>query len=155
MKYFQTRFLIVDDEPSHRLILKELLQELWAFQGDVVEAETGREAIKIFQEWQPNVILMDLQMPDINGYEAIRLIRTLEESYCHDDSFLERMDTQPQIIVVSASVTEADRTHAFTVGCNAFVKKPYNFQELFQTIHGAMLRSSTASSDNPTHALFQ
>jgi len=155
MKYFQTRFLIVDDEPSHRLILKELLEKLWAFQGDVVEAETGREAIRIFQEWQPNVILMDLQMPDINGYEAIRLIRTLEKSYCHDNSFLELIDTQVQIIVVSASVTEADRAHAFAAGCNAFAKKPYDFQKLFKTIHGAILRSSATSSDNPTHALFQ
>lgn len=127
------RFLLVDDEPSHRLILKEIIKELWAFEGDILEAATGQEAISMYQQWRPRLILMDLKMPGMNGFEAIHQIRLLESCYS-EAHFVDAVQIQTQIIVVSALVTESDRTQAFASGCNGFVKKPYSLHELLETI---------------------
>ena len=64
--------LIVDDELTNRMILRSLLKK----QGyDSVEAENGRQAVELFRERQPDIIFMDVMMPEMDGYEATRIIK--------------------------------------------------------------------------------
>jgi len=134
MKYNHARLLLVDDEPSHRLILKALIQELWIFPVDIMEAETGQEAILIYQQWLPQLVLMDLKMPGMNGLDAIRQIRLLEKTHSDESHSADTVRIQTLIIVVSALVMESDRTQAFAAGCNGFVKKPYSLHELLDIL---------------------
>lgn len=122
------RILIVDDEPDHRLLLLTILSELISSRLDLAEASNGQEALKLFQTWHPNLILMDLWMPHMSGESAIRAIRALENQQgkasspasCH----------QPvRILAVTAATFECDRTLAFEAGCDDFVRKPIDFDD--------------------------
>ncbi|RQH32894.1 response regulator, partial [Okeania hirsuta] len=66
------KILIVDDRPTNRLLLIKLLQPLGF---ELKEAENGKQAIEIWDEWQPNLIWMDMRMPVMDGYEATQIIK--------------------------------------------------------------------------------
>jgi len=83
------RVLIVDDGPVNRRLLLHLLRVLpWEFR----EASDGQEAVEIWQTWQPQVIFMDLQMPIMDGFTAVRQIRS-QEQQSGGDSFLNPVDS--------------------------------------------------------------
>lgn len=124
------RVLLVDDEPSHRFLLRLLFLDLWSLNVVISEASNGEEAVLLTQQWQPHLILMDLKMPQMDGYEAIRQIRTLERTQATGVSPTYTI----QIIATTAAVSEVDRSRAFAAGCNDFVCKPYELRELKHTI---------------------
>jgi len=68
------RVLVVDDQPRARKSIKTLLAT-WPDAGHVREAANGREAIRLVEESQPDVVLMDVRMPEMDGIEATRLIK--------------------------------------------------------------------------------
>lgn len=128
------RLLIVDDEPDHRLLFRITLDEFIAPQISFSEAGSGQEAMTLFQEWQPHLILMDLWLPDMCGTQAIRQIRALEqprEIACGAHSSAQN---RVKIIVVSAATFECDRTEAFESGCDEFVAKPLDPQRFLHTL---------------------
>lgn len=86
---------------------------------DVREAINGYEAIECFAEWEPAIILMDLAMPELDGYEAIRRIRSTHRG------------VETPIIAVSASAFEVNEQDAIEAGADAFVKKPIDDADLF------------------------
>jgi PAS domain S-box-containing protein len=116
------RILVVDDSEDGRLLLVTLLEEV-GFQ--VQQAVDGQEAILKWQQWQPNLILMDLQMPVMNGYKAIKNIRQLAR-----DSQL----AHPIIIALTASAFEESRSEVLALGCNDFMHKPFPEAALFEII---------------------
>jgi CheY-like chemotaxis protein len=113
------RLLIVDDDPNNRDWLNKLLTSL----GFVIrEAENGQTAIRIWEEWRPQLILMDIRMPLMDGLEATRRIRASKAG-----------DT-PVIIAVSASALDDDRSKVIDCGVDDFVSKPCREDELLEKI---------------------
>ncbi len=111
------RALIADDKADNRTILAEMLRRIGF---EVRLAENGQEAVDTFKVWHPDIIMMDLRMPVLDGYQAIRAVRGLETA------------GRVPIIVVSASTFEENRKHAQDVGADDFLGKPFREQDLFQ-----------------------
>lgn len=110
------RILIADDRPENRLLMLRLLTQLGL---EVREAINGQEAVQIWQEWQPDLIWMDIRMPVLDGYEATKQIRA-------------RQGGQNSIIIaLTAQASQSDRTLALAAGCNDYISKPFQEQTLF------------------------
>ncbi|MEO1621330.1 MAG: response regulator, partial [Cyanobacteria bacterium J06632_3] len=113
------KILIVEDKAANRQLVSEFLQTM-GFK--VQEAVNGKEAIALWEDWQPHLILMDIRMPVMDGYEATREIRRIAQ------------DSSPIIIALTANAFEEDRQIALKAGCDGFVRKPYEEQKLLETI---------------------
>jgi CheY-like chemotaxis protein len=110
------RVLIVEDNWANRRLLMQLLEPLGF---DVREAENGREAIEIWENWSPHLILMDMRMPVMDGYEATRRIKATTKGQA------------TVVVALTASVLEEDRAVILSEGCDGFVRKPFREAELF------------------------
>jgi len=109
------RILLVEDSEDNRLMMKRLL-EMGGY--EVLEAVNGEQAVEIAQITTPDLILMDLSLPRIDGLTATRRIRRL--------SGLKRVP----IVVVSAHDTADFHAEALASGCNEYVTKPIDFGQL-------------------------
>jgi phosphoserine phosphatase RsbU/P len=123
--------LLVDDSEESRLLLQRVLQE--AGYGPIITAESGRQALELLgiigrqiAPYDPDVILMDLMMSNIDGLEASRQIRSFE-----------RTEHTP-IIVVTAKTDAADLRAAYTAGATDFLRKPIAPVELVARVSTAM-----------------
>jgi chemotaxis family two-component system sensor kinase Cph1 len=116
------RILVAEDAPENRQLLLTLLESIGF---EVKTVENGAEAIAQWQTWQPDLILMDVQMPEINGHEATRQIRLQEIS--------EQRSPIP-IIALTAYAFEADRQASLQAGCNEHIAKPFDEMALFEVI---------------------
>ncbi|MEA5470516.1 GAF domain-containing protein [Spirulina sp. 06S082] len=139
------RILVVEDNAANRLLLVDLLDRL----GFAVEkAQNGREAIALWESWQPDLIWMDLQMPEMDGYEAVLAIRQKEREN-------PQLPTIP-IIALTASAFEETRNNVLTLGFDGFVRKPFREGELLQKMSehlGVVYRYAEAknkSRDRPS-----
>ncbi|MFB3766140.1 MAG: ATP-binding protein [Methanotrichaceae archaeon] len=104
------RLLIVEDSEESRLLLTRLLVQL----GFVVRtAKDGFEGIKVWRDWQPHLIWMDMRMPVMDGHEATRSIKATTQGQA------------TVIVALTASVFEEDRTLVLSEGCDDFVRKPF------------------------------
>jgi CheY-like chemotaxis protein len=108
--------LIVDNDATSRLILRNLLEPLGFA---CAEAENGREALEKVRNLQPDVILIDLSMPVMSGFEAVQAIRQIPKF------------ADVVVIAVSASAFESDEEKSRMVGCDDFVVKPVDVNRLF------------------------
>jgi PAS domain S-box-containing protein len=113
------RVLVVDDRPENRLLLREMLQPLGFELG---EAQDGREAVTRVQDWQPHLILLDMQMPGLDGFQTIAALRQTEAGR-----------TAP-IVAVTAHAFEEDRVRALAAGADRFLRKPFREAELFEVV---------------------
>jgi PAS domain S-box-containing protein len=112
----QYRILVVDDQFENRYLMVKLLTQV----GFIVQqAHNGEEAIRLWQEWHPHLIWMDIRMPGIDGCEATRRIRFTEEG------------KKVTIIALSAQALISDCTFALDAGCNDFISKPFRESQLF------------------------
>jgi PAS domain S-box-containing protein len=109
------RVLIIDDIKENRLFLTERLSGIGFEVREAIDGETGLEC---FKEWKPDVVLMDLRMPGMGGWEAIRRIRK------------EPAGKSTLIVAVSASVFKEDRQQALDCGANSFLGKPFLDRDL-------------------------
>ncbi|MBK4730470.1 CHASE2 domain-containing protein [Oxynema sp. CENA135] len=112
------RILVADDRASNRQLLVELLQPL-GFQ--LAEARDGWEAIAIAGQWQPDLILMDLRMPKLNGYEASQQIKA-------------GMGEKKTAIVALSAIGGSEERTARAAGCDDFLCKPFRESDIFETI---------------------
>ncbi|MDJ1183844.1 ATP-binding protein [Roseofilum casamattae] len=111
------KVLIVDDKAVNRMVMREVL-ELLGFA--IAEAEDGEQGITQYQQFQPDLIITDLVMPTLDGFEFTRRIR--------------KQDPEIIIIASSASVLEHDRDYSIAIGCNDFVVKPVDIDILLERI---------------------
>ena len=111
--------LLVEDTEDNRFMMRRLL-ELSGYA--VIEATNGEEAVRLAEAKNPDLILMDLSLPLIDGLAATRLIRKLPN-----------FDKTP-IIAVSAHDTSDFLSEAIQAGCNSYITKPIDFNELEQLI---------------------
>ncbi len=114
------RLLIVEDRWESRKLLVEMLMPLGF---EVYTAENGQEGVALWRHYQPHLILMDMQMPIMDGCEATEQIRSREINN------LSAVEHQTKIIALTASVFEEQRTYILSIGCDDFIHKP--FQEEF------------------------
>ncbi len=111
--------LVVEDQEDNRQILRDLLGNAGY---DLVEAENGEQALAALGKRRPDLILMDIQLPIMDGYEATRRIRADPE-----------MKAIPIIAVTSYALT-GDEAKALAAGCNAYVTKPYSPRALLAKV---------------------
>ena len=113
------RVLVADDEESNCRLLSRVLTPVGFH---VRRASNGKEAIKEFESWRPHLILMDIRMPVMDGYEAIRRIRAADGG------------AEVKIIAVTASVFEEKRDEVLDTGADDFLSKPFHITELLEKI---------------------
>jgi two-component system, cell cycle response regulator DivK len=113
------RILVVEDHEDNRQILRDLLGNAGY---DMVEAETGEDGLAAAAAQRPDLILMDIQLPGIDGYETTRRLKA--------DPALR---TVP-IIVVTSYALSGDDIKAHQAGCDAYVTKPYSPRQLLAKI---------------------
>ncbi|MEA5579349.1 GAF domain-containing protein [Anabaena sp. UHCC 0451] len=145
------RILIAEDNATNRLLLSQVLKNLGL---EVREAENGQVAIALWQQWQPHLIFMDMQMPILDGYAATRQIRSREKE------FQPRQKAKPtKIIALTASAFIEQRQDTLTAGCDDFVSKPFRREEILATLSQHLqiqyLHESTSESANTTNTLNQ
>ena len=114
-----SKVLVVDDSESHRLILKSKLQERGF---EVFDASEGLQALTLASNENPQLILIDLNMPTLDGWSSIRLMR-------------ERVElAKTPIVAMSASFLEGDKERAVDAGCNFCAHKPVDLDQLLASI---------------------
>ena len=111
--------LVVEDQEDNRRIMRDLLTSVGY---EVIEAVTGEDGVATAESQRPDLILMDIQLPGLDGYEATRQIKTNPD--------LEHIP----IIVVTSYALSGDDVKAFEAGCNAYVSKPFSPRELLAKI---------------------
>ena len=110
------RILVVDDRADNRLVLVRLLSSIGLL---VREAENGQEAIAVWEDWQPQLIWMDMRMPVMDGYEATKQIKA------------HPLGKTTVIIALTASAFENERKSILAAGCDDFLPKPFEANILF------------------------
>ncbi|WP_439544454.1 response regulator [Hyphomicrobium sp.] len=123
------RVLIVDDEPQ---ILRFLKPSLVAAGYDVVVAATGKEALKAAATSAPDIIVLDLGLPDMDGKEVIRELRT--------------WSTTP-IVVLSARDREAEKIAALDLGADDYINKPFGIGELTARLRTALRHTAQRAGE--------
>ena len=118
------RILVAEDNPSNYKLVEVLLRREY----DLVHAVNGAEAVRIFQEQGADLVLMDINMPVMDGYEAFRLIRELAPD--------------APVIALTAYAFETDRRRMFDAGFNDCLAKPLRVDELRTTVAGMLARKS-------------
>jgi two-component system KDP operon response regulator KdpE len=126
-----TRVLIVDDEPQ---ILRALRINLTARQYEVITASDGTQALRSATDARPDLIVLDLGLPDIDGAEVIRKLRTW---------------SPVPIVVLSGRAGSRDKVDALDAGADDYVTKPFSVDELLARIRAVTRRKTTAETSAP------
>ena len=119
----ERRVLVIEDEPDIRDLLSYNLQSS-GYQ--VKTAETGQNGLEVFESFTPDVVLLDLMLPDVPGTEICRRIRARTEG------------AQPAIIMLTAKGEEIDRVVGFEVGADDYVVKPFSVRELLLRVNAVL-----------------
>lgn len=114
----QKKILVVDDNPANCAIIEELLGD----QYNLMTVLTGQNALKAAQDFQPDLILLDVMMPGIDGYEVCRRIRMTPSL------------RYTRIIIVSAKAMVSERLKGYQAGADDYITKPFDVDELLAKI---------------------
>lgn len=128
----EARLVVVDDEPS----IRELLSASLRFSGfEVITASNGTEAIEVIVDSQPDLIIMDVMMPDIDGFTVTSRIRQ------------EGIDAP--VLFLTARDDTQDKVMGLTVGGDDYVTKPFSLEEVVARIRAILRRTREEVEDNP------
>lgn len=129
LKPGQSRYkiLIVDDNKDNRKLLFKILEP---FGFKLYTASNGQEAVELWHKYQPDLIWMDIRMPVMDGYEAVKTIRGIEKNN----------PNLPKTIIIAqtASTFEDERAGILEAGCDDFLRKPYNERDIYDLMHRHM-----------------
>lgn len=123
------RILIVDDEPDIRRFLRASLK---LYQYEILEAATGMEAIQMVDDHRPDLIILDLGLPDLDGVEVTRQVR---------------QTSRIPIIILSVRNSENEKIEALDAGAEDYLTKPFGMGELLARVR-VVLRRSEPQGDN-------
>jgi|SRR5579883_595009 len=122
------RVVIVDDEPS---LIKFVSQNLRARGYDVADASNGSEGVERVKEYKPDLVILDINMPGMDGFEACSYIRQFSDA---------------AIIMLTASGHEGDKIRALDLGADDYLTKPFGIGELMARVRAVMRRVSQAET---------
>ena len=115
--------LIVEDNEKNMKLVRDILQ---AKGYQTVEAGTGEEGVKLALEKKPDLVLMDIQLPGMNGIEALKVLRANPST------------AQIPVVAITASVMQQDKQQVVDSGFDGFIEKPINLREFLATVQGAL-----------------
>ena len=118
----QNKILIADDEPT----LRQLLQTNLMLEGfDTCEARDGAEALRAVEEESPDVLILDIMMPVVDGLQVLDALN----------------QAGPPVVVLSAKVATADQREGYERGCDEYITKPFDVEDLIDSIRDVAARS--------------
>jgi DNA-binding response OmpR family regulator len=120
------RILVVDDDADVRGLVRELLERAGA---TVSEAADGREALRLLYDVRPDVIVLDVTMPELDGWQTLERVRDL---------------TEVPVLMLTARDTELEKVRGLRAGADDYVTKPFGRQELLARV-GVLLRRAAAA----------
>ncbi|MGE0441996.1 MAG: response regulator transcription factor [Gemmatimonadales bacterium] len=119
------RILVVEDQPE----LAELLARNLAIEGfEVRTAADGREVVPLARAWKPDLVILDLMLPGLDGFEVLRGLRAEQR--------------QVPVIILSARGEEADKIRGFRLDADQYVTKPFGLVELLERVHALLRRAA-------------
>lgn len=125
------KILVVDDEPQIRRMMRATLT---ANGYQIDEARTGEDALSRFRDYLPDLVLLDLNMPGMDGLETCRALRT---------------GSDVPIIILTVRNTEREKVEALDAGADDYVTKPFGIEELLARIRAALRRAPTSPEGGP------
>jgi len=128
------RILVVDDDPDIRRLLVELLQRAG---HQVEEAPDGRSGLRALHASSPDLVLLDVSMPDLDGWQTLERIRDL---------------TDVPVIMLTARGQELERVRGLQAGADDYVTKPFGRQELVARVQALLRRSGARAATTDTYA---
>ena len=130
------KILITDDEPK----IREMIRKYAQYEGfDVMEAADGMEAVELCTERNFDLVIMDIMMPNLDGFSAVKEIR--------------RIRPQIAVIMLSALGEEYDKVHGFDLGVDDYVVKPFSGKELMMRIHAILKRVNPQASASEVYTI--
>ncbi|MBQ1469000.1 MAG: response regulator transcription factor [Solobacterium sp.] len=130
------KILITDDEPK----IREMIRKYAQYEGfDVTEAADGMEAVELCTERNFDLVIMDIMMPNLDGFSAVKEIR--------------RIRPQIAVIMLSALGEEYDKVHGFDLGIDDYVVKPFSGKELMMRIHAILKRVNPQASASEVYTV--
>ena len=129
--------LIVDDEEKIRSLIKKYAE----FDGhNVTEASNGMEAVELCRMNDYDIIIMDVMMPELDGFSAVREIRKKNDV---------------PVLMLSARSEEYDKIHGFELGIDDYVTKPFSPRELMMRVEAILKRVEKSDSSSEAHIVFK
>jgi DNA-binding response OmpR family regulator len=125
----KSRVLVVDDDPDIRRLLGELLRRAG---HDVVEADNGRSGLRAFHANSPDLVLLDVSMPELDGWQTLERIRDLSDV---------------PVLMLTARGDELERVRGLQAGADDYVVKPFGRQELLARVQAVLRRSSARPAE--------
>jgi DNA-binding response OmpR family regulator len=125
----KSRVLVVDDDPDIRGLLGELLRRAG---HEVVEAENGRAGLRAFHAGSPDLVLLDVSMPELDGWQTLERIRDLSDV---------------PVLMLTARGDELERVRGLQAGADDYVVKPFGRQELLARVQAILRRSSARPAE--------
>jgi two-component system, cell cycle response regulator DivK len=113
--------LHIEDNPDNMMLIRRILRPDYY---NLIESKTGAQGLVIAENQAVDLILLDINLPDIDGYEVVRRIRTSTNTAL----------ANIPIIVVTANAMKGDAKKALDAGCNLYMSKPINIQELMDKV---------------------
>ncbi len=120
---------IVDDEPKNIILVRDLLQ---VSGYSTNQATNGKEGVELARTSKPDLILMDIQMPEMDGLEATRILKT------------DAATRDIPILALSSYAMKGDKERILAAGCDGYLAKPFDIKELLKTVAGYFSEEGTA-----------
>ena len=111
--------LIVEDEPKNITLLRDLLQ---VSGYSTIEATDGKQGVELAKAKKPDLILMDIQMPEMDGLEATRILK------------VDATTSNTPVLALTSYAMKGDEERILEAGCDGYLAKPFNIQELLKTV---------------------
>jgi two-component system response regulator MtrA len=131
-----TRIAVVEDQPE----LAELVARNLVLEGfEVRTVADGRAVLPLVRSWRPDLVILDLMLPGMDGFEVLRGLRGF--------------DRRLPVIILSARGEEADKVRGFRLDADQYVTKPFGLLELLERVHGLLRRAAAAAEDAATERI--
>src|SRR5450755_3946095 len=117
--------MVVDDDPINMMLISEVLKRMGF---EVIQMQNGKEVLESLQHYDPVLIFMDVNMPEMDGYTTTRLIRQLPEPLCNIP-----------IIALTADAMKGDKEKCLEAGMNNYISKPFKLDEIEEVLKNYML----------------
>lgn len=123
------RILVIEDNPNNRLLVRDSL----SFKGyAVLEAENGEDGVSIARQERPDLVLLDIQMPGMDGFAVLRALRA------------EPVTRELPVVALTALAMRGDQEKILVAGFNGYLAKPFCLEELIRTVQRFLPQEKTS-----------